>query len=65
MDEDSYRTDDPFGFSGQANATFCPHGYGCRSLVVAENHIVLDVTDNDLSVIIRVPEDRQLWLVCV
>ncbi|XP_059569197.1 laminin subunit alpha-5 isoform X3 [Alligator mississippiensis] len=49
-------------WQGQANATFCPHGYGCRSLVVAENHIVLDVTDNDLSVIIRVPEDRQLWL---
>ncbi|XP_072852864.2 laminin subunit alpha-5 isoform X1 [Pogona vitticeps] len=49
-------------WQGQANATFCPHGYGCRSLVVAENQIVLDVTDNDLSVIIRVPEDRHLWL---
>ncbi|XP_054836339.1 laminin subunit alpha-5 [Eublepharis macularius] len=49
-------------WQGQANASFCPHGYGCRNLVVSENQIVLDVTDNDLSVIIRVPEDRHLWL---
>ncbi|KAM6455807.1 laminin subunit alpha-5 isoform 2-T2 [Liasis olivaceus] len=49
-------------WQGQANATFCPHGYGCRSLVVAENRIVLDITDNDLSVIIRVPEDQRLWV---
>ncbi|XP_067324319.1 laminin subunit alpha-5 isoform X1 [Anolis sagrei] len=49
-------------WQGQANATFCPHGYGCRSLVVSENQIVLEVTDNDLSVIIRVPEDRHFWL---
>ncbi|XP_053101455.1 laminin subunit alpha-5 isoform X2 [Hemicordylus capensis] len=47
---------------GQANATFCPHGYGCRSLVVSENQIILDVTDNDLNVIIRVPENQHLWL---
>uniref|UniRef100_A0A8C3LQM7 Laminin subunit alpha 5 n=1 Tax=Chrysolophus pictus TaxID=9089 RepID=A0A8C3LQM7_CHRPC len=46
----------------QANATFCPHGYGCRSLVVAEDQIVLDVTDNDLMVVVRVPEGKQLWL---
>ncbi|XP_042318376.1 laminin subunit alpha-5, partial [Sceloporus undulatus] len=49
-------------WQGQANATFCPHGYGCRSLVVSENQIVLDVTDNNLSVIIRVPENRHFWL---
>ncbi|XP_044311344.1 laminin subunit alpha-5 isoform X3 [Varanus komodoensis] len=49
-------------WQGQANATFCPHGYGCRSLVVSENQTVLDVADNDLSVIIRVPKDRHLWL---
>ncbi|XP_053250423.1 laminin subunit alpha-5 isoform X2 [Podarcis raffonei] len=49
-------------WQGQANATFCPHGYGCRNLVVSENQIVLDITDNDLSVVIRVPENRYLWL---
>ncbi|XP_026553187.1 laminin subunit alpha-5 isoform X1 [Pseudonaja textilis] len=49
-------------WQGQANATFCPHGYGCRNLVVAENQIVLEITENDLSVIIRVPEDRHLWV---
>lgn len=50
-------------FSGQTNATFCPHGYGCRSLVVSEDQIILDVTDNDLTVVVRVPEGKQLWLV--
>lgn len=50
-------------FSGQTNAHFCPHGYGCRSLVVSEDQIVLDVTDNDLTVVVRVPEGKQLWLV--
>uniref|UniRef100_A0A8C9FGY1 Laminin subunit alpha 5 n=1 Tax=Pavo cristatus TaxID=9049 RepID=A0A8C9FGY1_PAVCR len=50
-------------WQGQTNATFCPHGYGCRSLVVAEDQIVLDVTDNDLMVVVRVPEGKQLWLV--
>ncbi|OXB67886.1 hypothetical protein ASZ78_005568 [Callipepla squamata] len=49
-------------WQGQTNATFCPHGYGCRSLVVAEDQIVLDVTDNDLMVVVRVPEGKQLWL---
>ncbi|XP_029467612.1 laminin subunit alpha-5 isoform X2 [Rhinatrema bivittatum] len=49
-------------WQGLANATFCPHAHGCRSLVVSENQIVLDVTDNDLSVTVRVPEGRMLWL---
>uniref|UniRef100_A0A8C8RBX0 Laminin subunit alpha-5 n=1 Tax=Pelusios castaneus TaxID=367368 RepID=A0A8C8RBX0_9SAUR len=49
-------------WQGQAQAAFCPHGYGCRSVVVSENQIVLDVTDNELTVIVRVPADRQLWL---
>ncbi|XP_051832660.1 laminin subunit alpha-5 [Antechinus flavipes] len=47
---------------GQANATFCPHAYGCRSLVVCEGQVVLDVTDNELTVTVRVPEGQQLWL---
>ncbi|XP_054701379.1 laminin subunit alpha-5 [Grus americana] len=49
-------------WQGQINATFCPHGYGCRSLVVSEDQIILDVTDNDLTVVVRVPEGKQLWL---
>ncbi|XP_069099253.1 laminin subunit alpha-5 isoform X1 [Pleurodeles waltl] len=49
-------------WQGLSNATFCPHGYGCRSLVISENQIILDVTDNDLSITIRVPEGKKLWL---
>ncbi|XP_030319124.1 laminin subunit alpha-5 isoform X1 [Calypte anna] len=49
-------------WQGQTNAAFCPHGYGCRSLVVSEDQIVLDVTDNDLTVVVRVPQGKQLWL---
>uniref|UniRef100_A0A8C3IUZ4 Laminin subunit alpha-5 n=1 Tax=Chrysemys picta bellii TaxID=8478 RepID=A0A8C3IUZ4_CHRPI len=49
-------------WQGQAKAAFCPHGYGCRSVVVSENQIILDVTDNELTVIVRVPAGRQLWL---
>uniref|UniRef100_A0A8C3MQ95 Laminin subunit alpha-5 n=1 Tax=Geospiza parvula TaxID=87175 RepID=A0A8C3MQ95_GEOPR len=49
-------------WQGQTNASFCPHGYGCRSLVVSEDQTILDVTDNDLTVVVRVPEGKQLWL---
>ncbi|XP_057256839.1 laminin subunit alpha-5 isoform X1 [Pezoporus wallicus] len=49
-------------WQGQTSANFCPHGYGCRSLVVSEDQIILDVTDNDLTVVVRVPEGKQLWL---
>lgn len=58
-----YQTNKFVVFSGQTNAAFCPHGYGCRSLVVSEDQIILDVTDNDLTVVVRVPEGKQLWLV--
>ncbi|KAM9590306.1 LOW QUALITY PROTEIN: laminin subunit alpha-5 [Trichechus inunguis] len=47
---------------GQANASFCPHGYGCRTLVLCEGQTVLDVTDNELTVTVRVPEGRWFWL---
>ncbi|XP_049633449.1 laminin subunit alpha-5 [Suncus etruscus] len=49
-------------WQGHANASFCPHGYGCRLLVVCEGRTVLDVTDNELTVTLRVPEGRWLWL---
>lgn len=48
---------------GHANASFCPHAYGCRTLVVCEGQAILDVTDSELTVTIRVPEGRWLWLV--
>ena len=48
---------------GHANASFCPHAYGCRALVVCEGRAVLDVTDSELAVTVRVPEGRWLWLV--
>uniref|UniRef100_A0A663MV19 Laminin subunit alpha 5 n=1 Tax=Athene cunicularia TaxID=194338 RepID=A0A663MV19_ATHCN len=50
-------------WQGQTNANFCPHGYGCRSLVVSEDQIILDVTDNDLTVVVRVPEGVDYILV--
>ncbi|XP_066558405.1 laminin subunit alpha-5 isoform X2 [Amia ocellicauda] len=49
-------------WQGYANATFCPHAYGCRSLLIAENQIILDVTDNNVSLTIRVPDGKSLWL---
>ncbi|XP_012583612.1 PREDICTED: laminin subunit alpha-5 [Condylura cristata] len=49
-------------WQGHANASFCPHAYGCRALVVCEGQTVLDVTDNELTVTVRVPEGRWLWL---
>ncbi|XP_004644257.1 laminin subunit alpha-5, partial [Octodon degus] len=49
-------------WQGHANASFCPHGYGCRSLVLCEGQAVLDVTDSELTVTVRVPEGRWLWL---
>lgn len=49
--------------SGHANASFCPHGYGCRTLVVCEGQALLDVTHSELTVTVRVPEGRWLWLV--
>lgn len=48
---------------GHANASFCPHGYGCRTLVVCEGQALLDVTHSELTVTVRVPEGRWLWLV--
>ncbi|KAF3817470.1 hypothetical protein GH733_012761 [Mirounga leonina] len=49
-------------WQGHANASFCPHAYGCRTLVVCEGQAVLDVTDSELTVTMRVPEGRWLWL---
>ncbi|XP_078274826.1 laminin subunit alpha-5 [Rhinoraja longicauda] len=49
-------------WQGHANASFCPHGYGCRTAILCENKIVLDISDNDVSVIVRIPDGKTLWL---
>lgn len=54
-----------FCISGHVNASFCPHGYGCRSVVMSENQIILDVTDYEVILTLRVPDRKTLWLVSV
>ncbi|XP_061114000.1 laminin subunit alpha-5 isoform X1 [Conger conger] len=49
-------------WQGIANATFCPHGYGCRSLLKSEDKIILDVTDNEVVLTVQVPDGKTLWL---
>uniref|UniRef100_A0A8C9TNX3 Laminin, alpha 5 n=1 Tax=Scleropages formosus TaxID=113540 RepID=A0A8C9TNX3_SCLFO len=49
-------------WQGYANATFCPHGYGCRSLIISENQIILDVTDHEILLTIQAHGGRMLWL---
>ncbi|XP_055747285.1 laminin subunit alpha-5-like [Salvelinus fontinalis] len=49
-------------WQGHANASFCPHGYGCRSVLVSENQIILDVTDNEIFLTVQVPDGKTLWL---
>ncbi|KAJ8408959.1 hypothetical protein AAFF_G00239800 [Aldrovandia affinis] len=49
-------------WQGFANATFCPHGYGCRTLLRSEDKIILDVTDNEVVLTVRVPDGKTLWL---
>nr|XP_009294934.1 laminin subunit alpha-5 isoform X1 [Danio rerio] len=49
-------------WQGNVNASFCPHGYGCRSVVMSENQIILDVTDHEVILTLRVPDRKTLWL---
>ncbi|KAM4688948.1 LOW QUALITY PROTEIN: laminin subunit alpha-3 [Discoglossus pictus] len=49
-------------WSGTFNASFCPHLFGCRDLVIADNRIALDVTNQDLSVTLTVPQQQSLVL---
>uniref|UniRef100_A0A8C9YW11 Laminin, alpha 5 n=1 Tax=Sander lucioperca TaxID=283035 RepID=A0A8C9YW11_SANLU len=49
-------------WQGQANASFCPHAYGCRNVLVSENQIILDVTDHELFLTVQIPAGRTLWL---
>lgn len=48
---------------GHANASFCPHAYGCRNVLISENQIILDVTDHELFLTVQIPAGKTLWLV--
>ncbi|CAJ1084378.1 laminin subunit alpha-5 isoform X1 [Xyrichtys novacula] len=49
-------------WQGHANASFCPHAYGCRNVLVSENQIILDVTDHEVFITVQIPAGRTLWL---
>uniref|UniRef100_A0A8C2F1I2 Laminin, alpha 5 n=1 Tax=Cyprinus carpio TaxID=7962 RepID=A0A8C2F1I2_CYPCA len=49
-------------WQGHVNASFCPHGYGCRSVVMSESQVILDVTDYEVILTLRVPDRKTLWL---
>ncbi|XP_043984093.1 laminin subunit alpha-5 isoform X1 [Gambusia affinis] len=49
-------------WQGQTNASFCPHAYGCRNVLVSENQIMLDVTQHDVFLTVQIPAGRTLWL---
>ncbi|XP_034027667.1 laminin subunit alpha-5 [Thalassophryne amazonica] len=49
-------------WQGQANATYCPHAYGCRNPLVSENQIILDVTDHEVFITVQIPDRKTLWL---
>lgn len=49
-------------WQGHANASFCPHAYGCRNVLVSENQIILDVTDHEVFLTVQIPAGKTLWL---
>uniref|UniRef100_A0A665VCL0 Laminin, alpha 5 n=1 Tax=Echeneis naucrates TaxID=173247 RepID=A0A665VCL0_ECHNA len=49
-------------WQGHANASFCPHAYGCRNVLVSENQIILDVTDQQVFIMVQIPAGKTLWL---
>ncbi|XP_013886048.1 laminin subunit alpha-5 [Austrofundulus limnaeus] len=49
-------------WQGITNASFCPHAYGCRNVLVSENQIILDVTQHSLFLTVQIPADKTLWL---
>ncbi|MEE6464203.1 hypothetical protein FKM82_006212 [Ascaphus truei] len=49
-------------WSGSFNASYCPHVFGCRDLVIADNRIALDVTEPELSMSVKIPLGKSLIL---
>lgn len=54
-----------FPYTGEANASFCPHANGCRDVLVSEGQILLDVTDQQVFLTVQIPAGKTLWLVSV
>ncbi|XP_067402634.1 laminin subunit alpha-3 isoform X1 [Emydura macquarii macquarii] len=47
-------------WSGSFSASFCPHAFGCRDQVIAENQIELDIPDSEFSVTVKIPNGKTL-----
>uniref|UniRef100_A0A8C8VNC6 Laminin subunit alpha 3 n=1 Tax=Pelusios castaneus TaxID=367368 RepID=A0A8C8VNC6_9SAUR len=47
-------------WSGVFSAFFCPHAFGCRDQVIAENQIELDIPDSEFSIIVKIPNGKTL-----
>uniref|UniRef100_A0A8C4VWY6 Laminin subunit alpha 3 n=1 Tax=Gopherus evgoodei TaxID=1825980 RepID=A0A8C4VWY6_9SAUR len=42
------------------SASFCPHTFGCRDQVIAENQIELDIPGPEVSVTVKIPNEKTL-----
>ncbi|XP_053089113.1 laminin subunit alpha-3 isoform X2 [Pangasianodon hypophthalmus] len=49
-------------WTGHMNASFCPSVSGCRSVVIAERRIALDVLQQTLSITVKIPKGKTLTL---
>ncbi|XP_053349425.1 laminin subunit alpha-3 isoform X3 [Clarias gariepinus] len=49
-------------WTGHINASFCPSVSGCRSVVIAERRIALDVLQQILSITLKIPKGKTLTL---
>uniref|UniRef100_A0A8D0LAX1 Laminin subunit alpha 3 n=1 Tax=Sphenodon punctatus TaxID=8508 RepID=A0A8D0LAX1_SPHPU len=45
---------------GSFSASSCPHAFGCRDQVIAENRIELDIPELELSVTIKIPKGKSM-----
>ncbi|XP_047677137.1 laminin subunit alpha-3 isoform X2 [Tachysurus fulvidraco] len=49
-------------WAGHMNASFCPSVSGCRSVVIAERRIALDVLQQTLTITLKIPNGKTLTL---
>ncbi|XP_060731068.1 laminin subunit alpha-3 isoform X2 [Tachysurus vachellii] len=49
-------------WTGHMNASFCPSVSGCRSVVIAERRIALDVLQQTLTITLKIPNGKTLTL---
>ncbi|XP_074843383.1 laminin subunit alpha-3 [Carettochelys insculpta] len=47
-------------WSGSFSASFCPHAFGCRDQVIAENQVELDIPNLEVSVTVKIPNGKSL-----